>query len=296
MEQTAGDGISRASGRQAASKGSYSRQLPEKTWRYTLRKLSPASAPPIPHRRAARGRGGGSGRPPTDAIGVYRRLPGIEMTPALAFGKPQTVQKDAHTGERFRLARLHLRTRPIDAIDLGFGRGQRTEILVFGGVREFLVQTVLLHVFADLVIPGARLINCENVRDNARAAVFDFRNRFRRDRSALDVRIRNDWNHRPASVAFLDDLRNLAMQLGFDIAEDFGIFGSACRRFLFTSRIASGRFSTSNGIPSSPVRTHRVDSKYIALACPARQIQICRNLILRPPAAARTSQPPNCLR
>src|SRR5271165_4491733 len=39
MEQTAGEGNSCASGRQAASYASYLRQSPEKTWRYTFRKF-----------------------------------------------------------------------------------------------------------------------------------------------------------------------------------------------------------------------------------------------------------------
>src|SRR5262249_10149611 len=81
-----------------------------------------------------------SGRPPPDAIRIYRNLLGVEVPLPFAFGPPKAVHEDTSAGERLRLARQNLRPRPVDSENLRPGCPQIVEIFVFGCVRELLTE------------------------------------------------------------------------------------------------------------------------------------------------------------
>src|ERR1700674_3692339 len=103
------------------------------------------------------------------------------MATAFALSQPQPVEKRADSSERFRLPCLNLRTRPIDAVDLWFGRSQRAEIFVLGGICEFFIQAIFLDVSRDFVVPPASLFRCEGFANDARASISDLRNHLRRN-------------------------------------------------------------------------------------------------------------------
>jgi hypothetical protein len=49
-----------------------------------------------------------AGRTASNAIGIDRHLPGIEVAAAFALGDPQVIEEHARAGERLRLPRLDL--------------------------------------------------------------------------------------------------------------------------------------------------------------------------------------------
>src|SRR5271156_2318933 len=108
---------------------------------------------------------------PANPVRIDGDLVGIEMLPPFAFRLPQLVEKNTNPGQRLRLPRFHLRTRPVNSIDLRLGRGKRAEVLVFGRVRQLCIQTVLLYVGCDLVVPGFGLRLLERPADDASPAV-----------------------------------------------------------------------------------------------------------------------------
>src|SRR3954447_4893471 len=126
--------------------------------------------------------GTGSGRAPPNTVGVYGHLIRIEMAASFTLSQPQAVEKLAYSSEGLRLSCLDLRTRPIDSVDLGFSRCQCSKVFVFGRIREFCIQTVPFDILRDLVIPGASLLRRKRVANDARTAIFDFRDHLRRNR------------------------------------------------------------------------------------------------------------------
>jgi hypothetical protein len=120
---------------------------------------------------------------------------------------------------------LNLGTRPIDAVDLRFRRGQIAEVFVLGGIRELLSQPVLIDVSADFVVPRARLFRREGLTNDARAAIPDPRNHRGGHSAGRDIGVMKNGNDCLARFTFFHDFGHAAAHLVFDFLKHSGIAG-----------------------------------------------------------------------
>lgn len=159
------------------------------------------------------------GRPATNPVRIGGHLVGIEMRARTVRMPPQTVQEHPRLRERRRLARGHLRLRPVDAVDLRLARREVAEIAVFRARMQPLGETVRIQIRADLVVPVACLLRIQHAADHDRAVRADRGNRERIDGPARDIRERHDRNHVIAMRVRAADRVDLPRDVALHFAE-----------------------------------------------------------------------------
>src|SRR6202022_867811 len=84
------------------------------------------------------------------------------------------VQSRSNPRQLIALPRAHLRLRPVEAVNLWRGGGQRGEVAVQTDPAVLLFSVAVpLHVLADLVVPGGDAGGREHVADHHAAAAPD---------------------------------------------------------------------------------------------------------------------------
>lgn len=178
----------------------------------------------------------GTGRPPAQTVGINRHMFRVEVNASFALVAPELVEKHARRGQRLRLARQHLRLRPVHAVDLRLARRELTEVLVFGAVFEALVEAISFDVMRDVFIPLLYLCAWKDIADHARAARLDERDLLAAHAPFGDVGELNFRNDVFAAIAPRGDpLRFLADRL-LDLREHFAVVRQRGAQFLLADR------------------------------------------------------------
>ena len=156
---------------------------------------------------ARRARAGG---PTSDAVGVERGAIRVEPASALGLAGPAGVQERLDGGHPGMLARLHLRRRPVDRVELRLGL-HRTEEVV-GRAAVLGEKVIRLDVVHDRSVPGLGLGPREQLPDQGAPSAPHSRNELGRDLSGLDVAKVDDRPDRLASGLRRLDLRHLGAE------------------------------------------------------------------------------------
>ena len=169
MLQTAGEGISSASGPEGAVEGIVGAPVAGEHVAVDLLvgRVDPALDRAGVHVRRQAERAV-AGLAAADAIGIRALAVGREVDAALARVRPERVQEGPRLGQRGMLARLDLRLRPVDAEDLRPARVERAEVRVERRIGRPLVVAVASQVLADRVVPRRGLLAREDAAHDRR--------------------------------------------------------------------------------------------------------------------------------
>ncbi len=138
---------------------------------------------------------------------------------AVAFRLPEIIEKHLRGFHMLVLARLDLRLRPVNAVNLRLTVSKRAEIVIFRRVLELFDKIVALQVIANLLIPGARLVFREDAFNHAAAALADAGFLRVADAAINDV-VGMDLRYRAfAARGFAFDGVNLARDIGFQFGK-----------------------------------------------------------------------------